>query len=70
MEDIVESRALNKLPHRSMNCIDVSISSYCFVINLPERLENISQANKLESVMCDLESNGMRGKKEEKEGSM
>ena len=66
MEDDVSERALKRLPQISLNFIDGSISSYCFILNLPERLELIRQANKLASVLCDLESDYMREKGEKK----
>ena len=56
MEDAVGERALRRLPQRRLNFIDGSISSYCSILNFTERLELIRQANKLASVLCDLES--------------
>ena len=56
MEDAVSERALKRLPQRRLNFIDGSISSYCYILNSPERLEQIRQVNKLASVLCDLES--------------
>ena len=49
-------RSLKRPPQRRLNFIDGCISSYCSILNLPERLEQIRQANKLASVLCDLES--------------
>ena len=43
LEDAVGERALKRLPHRRLNFIDGSISSYCSIINSPERLEHIRQ---------------------------
>ena len=60
MEDAVGERALKRLLQRRLNFIDGSISSYCSIINLPERLDQISQANKLVSVLCDLGSDQIR----------
>ena len=54
MEDSVVGRALKRLPQRRMNFIDGSISSYVSILNSPERLEQIRQANKLAYVLCDL----------------
>ena len=51
MEDAAGERALKRLPQRRLEFIDGSIYSYCSILNLPERLELISQANKLESVL-------------------
>ena len=55
MEDAVGEKSLNRLPHRRLNFIDGSIYSYCSIINFPRRLEKIRQANKLASVLCNLE---------------
>ena len=41
MEDAVGERALKRLPQRRLNFIDVSISSYCSILNSPEQLEHI-----------------------------
>ena len=54
MNDAVGERAVKKLPQRRLNFIDSSISSYCSILNLPERLEQIRQSKKLVSVLCDL----------------
>ena len=62
MEDDVGDRALKSMSHRSLNFIDGYISSYCSIINLPERIEHIRKANKLTSVLCDLGSYCMREK--------
>ena len=66
MEDAVGDRYLRKLPQRRLDFIDGSISSYYYIINSPERLKQIRQANKLASVLCDLESDRMREKEERK----
>ena len=66
MDDAVGERALKKLPQRRLDFIDGSISSYYYIINSPERLKQIRQANKLASVLCDLESDRMREKEEKK----
>ena len=47
---------LKRLPQRRLDFIDGYIYSYCYVLNSPERLEQIRQANKLASVLCGLES--------------
>ena len=62
MEDTVGERALKRLPRRRLKFIDGYISSYFSIINSPERLELIRQANKLASVMCDLDSDRIREK--------
>ena len=66
LEDAVGEKALKRLPQRRLNFIDRSISSYCYILNSPERLEQIRQANKLASVPCDLESDRIREKEENK----
>ena len=60
MYDAVSERALKRLTHSRLSFIDCSISSYCYIINSPNRFEQIRQSNKLESVLCDLESGGIR----------
>ena len=62
MEYTVGERALRRLPQRRLNFIDGFIISYCSILNSPERLEQIRQANKLASVLCDLESDRIRDK--------
>ena len=54
MEDAVGERALKRLPQRRLNFIDGYISSYCSILNSPERLEKIRQAKKFLSVLFDL----------------
>ena len=60
MECDVGDRALKRLSHRRLNFIDGYISSYFYILNLPERLEHIRQENKLASVLCDLDSDRMK----------
>ena len=55
---------MKRLPHRRLNFIDGCISGYGSILNSPELLELIRQANKLASVMCDLESDRIRDKEE------
>ena len=62
MEDAVGDSSLKRLPQRRMDFIYGSISSYCFILNSPERFEKISQAKKFASFLCDLESDQMREK--------
>ena len=64
MEDAVGDRALMRLPQITLNFIDGSISGYFYIINSPKLLKQIRQAEKLASVLCDLESARM-GEKEE-----
>ena len=66
MEDAVGDRDFKRLPQRSLKFIGGYIPSYCSILNSPKRLEHISQANKLASVMCDLESDCMREKDDNK----
>ena len=66
MNDDVGERALNRLPQRRLNFIDGSISSYCSILNSPERLEHIRQAKKLASILCDFESYRMRKNEDNK----
>ena len=54
LEDSVSDRALKRLPQIRLNSIYDSISSYCFIIDSPKRLEKIRQSNKLASFLCDL----------------
>ena len=64
MEDAVGDRVLKSLPKRSMSFIDGSISSYCYILNSPKGLEQISKTKKLASVLCDLEYDCMREEEE------
>ena len=41
----IGDRALKRLPQRRLNIIDGSISSYCSILDSPERLHMIKQAN-------------------------
>ena len=66
MDDDVGDRALERLYQRRLNFIDGYISSYCSINKLTERLEHIRKANKLASVLCDLESDRTREKEEKK----
>ena len=66
MEDSFGDKALKMLPQRRLKFIYVSISDYCSILNLPECLEQIIQANKLASVLCDLESDFIREKEDRK----
>ena len=66
MEDSVGERALKRLPQIRLNFIDGYIYSYCCILNSPKRLEQIMQANKLASVMCDLDSYRIRYKEDNK----
>ena len=66
MEYNIGDRALKRMHNRSLNIIDGSISSYCSIINSPERLYMIKQANELASVLCDIESYRLGGKEDRK----
>ena len=70
MKDAVGDRALKRLPHIGLNFIDGSISRYCSIFNLTEKLEHINEVNKLASVQCDLESDCTREKEENKKREM
>ena len=52
--------------HKVLNLIDGCISSYLYIINSPKRLHMINQANKLESVLGDIESDRL-GEKYDRE---
>ena len=58
-----------RLPQRRFNFIDGYISSYCYIIKSPKRLEQISQENKLASVLCDLDHDCKRRKEDKKKRS-
>ena len=62
MDDAVGDRYLKRLPRIRLNFIDGYISSYCSILNSLKRLEQIRQAKKLVSVLCDLQSDQIRGK--------
>ena len=54
MEDAIRYWYLKRLPQQRLNIIDGYISGYCYIINYPERLHMIKQANDLASVLCDI----------------
>ena len=62
----IDDRALNRLSQKSMNIIDGSTSSYCSIINSPERLHMIKKVNELASVQCNIESDRLGAKEERK----
>ena len=70
MEDDICDRALKRLPQRRLNIIDGSISSYFFILNSPERLHMIRQANELMSVLCDKEYDRLGAKEDTKKREM
>ena len=70
MEHYVGDRALKRLPQRRLNFIYGSISSFCYILNSPEQLEQIRQANKLYSILCDLGYDHTKVKEEEKKRAM
>ena len=59
---MVCDRALKRLPQIRINLIDGSISSYCYILNSPERLDMIKQTNNLASVLGDIESDRLGAK--------
>ena len=56
MEGYVGDRFLRRLPHIRLKLIDGSISSYCYIINFPERFDLINQEKKLASILGVIES--------------
>ena len=62
MENDVGERSMKRLPKRRLEFIDGSISSYCSIINSPERIEHTRKASKLASILCGFESDQMREK--------
>ena len=66
MEYAVSDMDLKRLPQVSLNFIDCSISSYCYILNSPRRFEHKSKAKKLASAMCDLKYDHMKEKDEKK----
>ena len=56
VDDSVGDRALKILPRQRLNLIDDCISGYCCILNYPEWLHTINKANKLASVLVDIES--------------
>ena len=65
MKDSQGKGAKKRLPQRRLNFIDGTVSSHCGVLNSPERLNLIRQANEVSAVMADLEKERLE-KKEEK----
>ena len=66
MEDTVGDRSLNNMLHLRLNIIDGSISSCCSIINSPDRLDIIRQANKLASNHGDIEYDWLGSKDDSK----
>ena len=62
MEDAAGGRALKRVPQIRLNFIDGSISSYCSILGYSEWIDLIKQANKLASVLGDIESDRIGGK--------
>ena len=62
----IDDRALKRLSQQSLNIIDGSTSSYCSIINSPERLHMIKKVNELASVQCNIESDRLGAKEERK----
>ena len=70
MEDAIDDRYLKRMHQRRLNIIDGSISSYCSILNSPERLHMIKQANEFASVLCDIESDRLGEKEDRKKRAM
>ena len=68
--DAVGDKALKRMPQIRLKFIDVSNSSYRSNLNSPNQLEQIRQAKKLASVLCDLESNYTREKEDKNKRAM
>ena len=62
--------ALKSLPQQRLNLIDGSISSYSSILNSSQRLHMINQANKLASVLCDIETDRLGAKEDRKNSEM
>ena len=62
IEYSIGDRDLKILYQQSLNLIDGSISSYFSILNSPERICMIKQANELASVLCDIESDCLGSK--------
>ena len=56
MKDSQGEGAKKRLPQRRLNFIDSKISAHCCVLNSPERLHLITQANEVAAIMGDLEA--------------
>ena len=54
VEGSIGYRDFKRLPQRRLNFIDGYISSYCSILNSFKRIGQISQANRLVSIICDL----------------
>ena len=70
MEDDIGDRYLKRLTQKRTNIIYGSISSYCSILNSPERLHTIKQANEMASVLCDIESDRLGAKEDRKKRAM
>ena len=46
---------LKNMPHKSLELVVVSISSYCYIIKSPKRLDMTNKANKFTAVLGDIE---------------
>ena len=56
MGDAVCGSYLERMPHIRINLINGYFSSYYYILNSPERIDLINQANKLASVLGDIET--------------
>ena len=70
MEEAFSDRDLNRMSQRSLNFSGGYISSHCSILNSPKLLEHIWQTDKLDSVLCHLESDLMKEKEDKKKRSI
>ena len=70
MEDAVSEMDLKRLPQRILNLIYGSISSFYSILNSPEQLYMIKQANKFASVLGGIQSDRLGEKEDRKKRPM
>ena len=70
MGEYIGNKALKRLPQKSLNLIDGSISSHCSILNYLEWLRMIKQEKNLASVLCDIESCRLGEKEDRKKRDM
>ena len=70
MQDAVSDRDFKRIPYRSLNFMDYSISSYYSILNSPKKPEQIRQEKNLASVPFDLGSYRTGGNEEENKRAM
>lgn len=66
MKDSQDEGAKLRLPQRQLNFMDSQISAYCQVLNSPERLIMIRQANEVAGIIGDLEVDRLNKRNEAK----